>query len=45
MVTALMLEKEKLGVQFFFPVLNFTRNKFDESLGLKIETKISLDKR
>ena len=45
MVAGLMLEKEKVGVIFFFSVRNFTRNKFDESVGLKTERKISLDKR
>ena len=39
-----MLEKEKMGVIFFFSVRNFTR-KFDERVGLKTERKISLDKR
>ena len=45
MVAGLMLEKEIVGVIFFFFVRNLTRNKFDESMGLETETKISLDKR
>ena len=45
MVAGLVLEKEKMGDIFFSSVRNFIRKKFDESVGLKTERKISLDKR
>ena len=45
MLTRSMLEKEKVGFTSSFLSPNPTRNKFEESVRLKFQIKIFLDKR